>query len=601
MKLQRQIKNIFATLFLLNLVHAQDTIEEEKPTEIILTPGPIVGKYNKNDLDEIYNESSIEIQCTGISCNSSSDNVLLDEGKVTISNPGTYILGGELNGQLNIAVSKEDTVHLILRNATISSDFGPAIYGEKCKKVIITTEGQNYISDSTNYPEDTTTTSIITTDEIETEIIDEVNKEIENNENEDKQSKPPNACIFIKSNLSLNGKGSLNVYGNFDEGIRSKKSLKLVSGKINVASKGNGIKAKESISIKDAEINVDSGKTGIKVTKDTEPEEGFIVIDGGKIIVKAVKDGIHAETHLTVNDGNIKIIDCEEGLEAQMIDIVGGDIYIDASDDGINASKIYKLPENEDEIPSQSSISNENENENEVKDIDNNTTVEAEEKFECNNEQCDLKEKRDENDYNLDEQVYLRITGGKVDVRVEGPDLDGIDSNGSLFIGGDSEVYVSVVYGGFKSINDNSTALITGSGNFPLQPGAPGYTENPENGIKGTTGSDDITPEDILKLYPDKTRREAELIVEMVKEISAKGGKFWYDEPDLCSFLQPYVRVNVDIQLEGTPIIIKDSKGKVLIERKPRAQFGVIFFTSPEIIVGETYTITVGDNITETV
>ncbi|ORX75067.1 hypothetical protein BCR32DRAFT_329963 [Anaeromyces robustus] len=582
MKLQKKIKNIFATLFLLNLVHAQDNIEEEKPTEIILTPGPIVGKYNKNDLDEIYDESSIEIQCTGITCNSSSDNVLLDEGKVTISNPGTYILGGELNGQLNIAVSKEDTVHLILRNVTISSGFGPAIYGEKCKKVIITTEGENTISDSINYLEDTTTSSIITTDEIETDIIDEVNKEIENNETEDKQSKPPNACIFIKSNLTFNGKGTLNVHGNFDEGIRSKKNLKVVSGKINVISEGNGIKAKESISIKDGEINVDSVKTGIKVTKDTEPEEGFIVIDGGNIFVKAIKDGIHAETHLTVNDGNIKIIDCEEGLEAQMIDIVGGDIYIDASDDGINASRIGAIKES-------TIIRNDGQND------------------------IPIEESIISDDYNLDEQVYLRITGGKVDVRVEGPDLDGIDSNGSLYIGGNSEVYVGVVYGGtfggmaavdsdgFKSINGNTTALITGSGNLPLQPGAPGYTENPENGIKGTSGSADLTVEDILRLYPDKTREEAEIIVDLVKENLENGQKIIYDKPESCSYFQPYLRVIIDIQLEGIPILIKDSNDKILIEHKPRAQFGIIFFTSPELIEGETYTIIVGDNIIETV
>ncbi|ORX75064.1 hypothetical protein BCR32DRAFT_305119 [Anaeromyces robustus] len=553
MKFQKQIKNIIATLFLLNLVHAQDNTENE----IILTPGPIVSKYNKNDLDEIYDESSIEIQCTGISCNSSSNNVLLDEGKVTISNPGTYILGGELNGQLNIAVSKEDTVHLILRNATISSDFGPAIYGEKCKKVIITTEGENTISDSTNYPEDTTTTtSIITTDEIETDIMDEVNKEIENNETEDEQSKPPNACIFIKSNLTLNGKGTLNVYGNFDEGIRSKKNLKIISGKINVISEGNSIKAKESISIKDGEINIDSGKSAIKVTKDTEPEEGFIVIDGGKIIVKAVKDAIHAETHLTINDGNIKIIDCEEGLEAQMIDIIGGDIFINTTDDGINATRIGSTGDDEEIAP--------------------------------------------KDGYNYDEQVYIRIIGGKVDVKADSKNTDGIDSNGSLYIGGNSEVYADIVYGsafgrlssidsdGYKSINGNATALITGSGKF--------YSGTVlEDGIKGTSSADDLTPEYVIKMYPDKTREEAESIVEYVKMSAANGQEFIYDDPGSCSFFQPYVRIIFTTQREGIPIIIKDKEGKVLIERKPRAQFGIIFFTSPELIEGETYTIIAGN------
>eukprot|EP00833_Pecoramyces_ruminatium_P002849 jgi/Orpsp1_1/1176881/evm.model.c7180000059378.1 len=198
MKFQKKIINIFATLFLLNLVHAKESIKTNQSEKIVLIPGPITGKYNINDLEEIYDESSIEIQCTGTLCNSISDNVLLDEGKVTISNSGTYILGGELNGQLNINATKEDIIHLILRNLTISSDFGPAVNGEKCKKVIITTEGQNTISDSINYPEASTFT---TNEEVE---------KIENDGNET-QSKLPNACIFIKSNITFNGKGSLNV------------------------------------------------------------------------------------------------------------------------------------------------------------------------------------------------------------------------------------------------------------------------------------------------------------------------------------------------------------------------------------------------------
>jgi len=611
MKFQRHIKNIFTTLFLLNLVHAQDNIEKEKNENLILIPGPITGKYNKVDLDETYDESSIEIQCAGTTCNSSSDNVLLDEGKVTISNPGTYILGGELNGQLNITATKEDIIHLVLRNITISSDFGPAIYGEKCKNVIITTEGQNTISDSNNYPEGAAT------DEGDDEAKNDEaeNNEAENKESENKTSKPPNACIFIKSNLTFNGKGSLDVNSNFNEGIRSKKNLKLVSGKINVTSKGNGIKAKQSVSIKDAEINIDSGKNGIKVTKDTEPEEGFIVIDGGKIYVKAVKDGIHAETHLTINDGIIKVTDCTEGLEGQMIDIVGGDIDIEASDDGINASKIGAIKESE-------SVRNDNNSKdaNEVEPIDDDITVDAEEDSEYETEKLEEKDIPDEiieesiedvsqDNYNIDEQVYLRIVGGKIDVRVEGPDLDGIDSNGSLYIGGDSEVYISAVYGGafghmaavdsdgYKSINGNSTTFITGSGNFYKESD---LQEPREDGIKGTTGSEELTIEEVLKIYPDETLEGAIKIVNHANEIRKKGVKFWYDKPESCSFLQPYVRVTIDIQREGTPICIKDSKGKIIVERTPRTQFGIIFFTSPEIIEGETYSITAG-KITETV
>jgi len=605
MRFQKQIINVLVILFLLYFVHAQEKVESKG---IAINPSSLIGKYDKNDLDESYNEST-EIQCTGTKCVSLSNDVLLDEGKVTISKAGTFILSGELNGQLNIATTKEDLIHLILRNATISSNFGPAIYGEKCKKLIITIEGQNTISDSTNYPEEAS--NLETKEKLETE------------------KNSPNACIFIKSNLTFNGNGSLDVNANFNEGIRSKKNLKLVSGKINVISKGNAIKAKESISIKDVEINIDSGKSAIKVTKDTDPEEGFIVVDGGKITIKAVKDGIHAETRLSINDGIIKIIECEEGLEGEKIDITGGDIYIDSNDDCINASKIK---------------------------------VEGEE---------DLISGIEKNSIN-DEQVYIRITGGRIDARVEGIDPDAIDSNGSLYIGGTSEVYADTVYGGVfgrtasldsdgtKVIDVGSIALITASGKFPDPPES--WNEYPEESDKAKISrrseslensetsemsesiedseiseiseiqeyseiseipesidnsetfkisesledSETPTVEDILKMFPYLTEEQAVEVVNNLEIYTSQGVVFSgstynYDEPNTKSCLQPYIRVIVDLQSEGTPIVIKDKEGKALIERKPRARFAIIFFTSPEIIEGETYLVNVGSDITKSV
>jgi len=607
MKFQKQVINIVATLFSIYLVHAQEEVEKKQPEELILNPGPIIGTYNKNDLNEVYDESSIEIQCAGKTCTSSSDNVLLDEGKITISNAGTYIFGGELNGQLNIDATKEDLIHLILRNATISSDFGPALYSEKdkCKKLVITTEGQNNISDSTQYPE---------------EVVAE---EAENDEN---KNKSPDACIFISNNLTFNGKGSLEVNGNFSGGIRSKKNLKFVSGKINVVAKDNGIKAKESISVKEAEVNVNAGNSAIRVTKDTDPEEGFIVIDGGKVVVNATNDAIHAETHLTINDGYVEIIDCLEGLEGQMIDITGGDVLINASNDGINASKITH-----DEVVE--NLEEDQEADNQVENVDESETLEAEEDSASDDEDyisdeetsittmieeepteadngesnySDLTQKHYENDY----QVYIRITGGKVDVRAYGDDLDAIDANGSLYIGGNAEVYASAHYGaafghisaidadGSKIINSNSTAFVTASGRFLnlLDP-----TDK-----KGAPLRINMTLEEVYELFPEYTEEEAidflhknEQMVELFGG-DPLGSIIVYDQPESVSILQPFVRVLMDLQDEGTPVVIKDSEGNVLIERNPRTQFAIVYYTSPKLVEGETYTVAVGDDILET-
>ncbi|OUM57980.1 hypothetical protein PIROE2DRAFT_16868 [Piromyces sp. E2] len=717
MRFHKQIINSFAILFLCKLVHAEENVPAEEKVnyeQFLLTPGPLTGKYDKADLDQTYNQST-EIHCTGKTCvSTSSEVVLLDEGKVTISKSGTYIFDGELNGQLNIDAKKDDLVHLVLRNATISSDFGPAIYGEKCKKLIITTEGQNFISDSIHYPEDATTT--------------------EGNENEpedgsENKKKAPNACIFIKSNLTFNGNGSLDVAANFNEGIRSKKNLKFISGNFNVVSKGNSIKAKESLSIKGGEFNIDSGKSAIKVTKSTDPDEGFIVIDGGKMTIKAKKDGIHAETHLTVNDGIIKIIKSEEGIEGQMVDITGGDIYVDCSNDCINAGLI-------------------------------------------NAKSADYEGKLEEKYMN--EQIYINITGGKVDIKVEGMNLDGIDSNGSIYVGGTAKVYGSTAYGGafghtaavdsdgVKLIDFGSTVLITAPGKFPTleelqvlmgqnlvpeeentekakrsngsedgsetsdmsdteenvdatdvmdiqelsemsdamevsfvvpekaqpteasvvpekaqpteasvvpekaQPTetlvVPETTETsvvPENsqptevsvvpekpqpteasvvseepqptesvvvpeepqpteslailGNEATTESVDnpekeqeITVEYIMKLIPFiplELATEIQNNLELYAEggLIFKNGSYIYDQSFSKISVQPYVRFVFDMQPKNTPIVIKDSKEKVVFEYTPRAHYAIVFFTSPDIVEGETYTVSFDNGVTSSV
>jgi hypothetical protein len=98
-----------------------------------------------------------------------------------------------------------------------------------------------------------------------------------------------------------------------------------------------------------------------------------------------------------------------------------------------------------------------------------------------------------------DEQVYIKITSGKVYVKVDGRDVDGIDSNGSLYIGGDAEVYVSNgsgdIYGNMASLDSEgsnvvdigATVVVTASGMSGHGPGGPGGPDG-MNGPPGMMG-----------------------------------------------------------------------------------------------------------------
>ncbi|ORX57287.1 hypothetical protein BCR36DRAFT_345381 [Piromyces finnis] len=664
MKYCKSLINLFTILFFITWVKAQDNKTEAKP-EITLTPGPIIGEYKEKDLDDSY-DSGISIQCTGTTCTSTSDIVILNEGNVTISTAGTYVLEGELVGQVYISASKDDNVHLILNNIAITSEYGPAIYEVKCNKLIITSVGENSLTDSTNYPV------------IEDDDDDDADEDEDENDNisgntqaDDAKKKSPNACLFAKSDLSFNGKGSLIITGNYYEGIRCKKDLKFVSGIINVKAVEKGIKAKNSISIKEATINVDAVNTGIKVTKDTDPEKGFIVIDGGKVTVKAGNDGIHAETHLTINDGFVDVTESLEGLEGQMIDIVGGEIHINASDDGINASKIgsqndqfgppggfggpggpggfgSNQPGQGNNQPGQNAIisteitseivtsiitseetteSTDSDDDEEITDISDIGIVEDENEDEdvivtsstkvppiltTKNLPIEIASTKEvpalstkvapsktvktiasvtttksakslQNRFNKratdkETQVYIKITGGKVYVKVNGNDVDGIDSNGSLYIGGNAEVYVSNgsgdIYGfmaaldadGSNVIDKGATVIATGSsmGGFG-GPGGGSGMGGPPGGFNQTNSS-----------------------------FGGMGGPPGGFGMETGTVKQANIQVSVNAQEAGTEIILKDSDNNVIISHKVETKYSKILISTPQIIAGANYTLIAG-------
>ena len=248
---------------------------------------------DSNDTDSSYNESeSVKITLNGSSADINGNGAKADGGTITISAAGTYIISGTLDdGQIVIEAGKNDTVKLILNNATIKSSTTAAIYASKCEKTIIVLEDgtTNTISDGSNYT-DTTETS-------DTE--------------DDSDSNSPNAAIFIQDDLTILGTGTLNVTGNSNNGITSKDTLKITSGTINVTAVHHGITGKDNLYISGGTVNVTSTSgDGLRSTySDTDKEEkGHIYIENADITVTAGKDGIQAEKNLIINSGTINIV-----------------------------------------------------------------------------------------------------------------------------------------------------------------------------------------------------------------------------------------------------------------------------------------------------
>ena len=105
-----------------------------------------------------------------------------------------------------------------------------------------------------------------------------------------------------------------------------------------------GIKAENEIYIKSGTINIQAYDDAIHANNDGiiengETPLGNVNISGGTLVLNASDDGIHADGILNISGGNVRVESAYEGLEANVINVTGGDTYAYATDDGMNATK----------------------------------------------------------------------------------------------------------------------------------------------------------------------------------------------------------------------------------------------------------------------
>ena len=92
-----------------------------------------------------------------------------------------------------------------------------------------------------------------------------------------------------------------------------------------------GLKAANGMLISGGNITINSADDAIH-------SDVSLTINGGTFALASGDDAIHAEDTLTVTAGKIDISESYEGLEALNIKVMGGDIKLVASDDGLNAA-----------------------------------------------------------------------------------------------------------------------------------------------------------------------------------------------------------------------------------------------------------------------
>ena len=133
--------------------------------------------------------------------------------------------------------------------------------------------------------------------------------------------------------------------------------VSISSGKINFGSWSNyssgnnngadisakGVKAENEIYIKGGTLDIKAYDDAIHANNDGSLENGDsplgnVNISGGTLTLNASDDAVHADYTLNISGGKTTVTSAYEGLEGNLIKISGGETYVYATDDGVNAT-----------------------------------------------------------------------------------------------------------------------------------------------------------------------------------------------------------------------------------------------------------------------
>ena len=259
--------------------------------------------------------TEITLTGSGATCDSSSVYVG-EDGKISINSAGTYLITGTLDdGMIYVDCVDAGIITLVLKGVSITNGDGACIHIRKTQNAVITLyEGtENVLTDGAAYkfenPEDT----------------------------------EPDAAIYSKDDLTINGTGTLTVNGNYSNGIVSKDGLKIDNGTINVTAARHGIKGKDYLIINGGTLNINSLRDGIKSTNYDSQLVGYIEINGGTVNIMSEDEAVQAVSAVNFNGGTVSVGSTNNGIKCDgAINFNGGTVAIDVEDNALNGFVINK-------------------------------------------------------------------------------------------------------------------------------------------------------------------------------------------------------------------------------------------------------------------
>jgi len=258
-------------------VNRSPAVEQGEPAAVV--DMDIASLFSDRDREGTYDEAhAVVITLSGSSAQSDGRGVTVAGSAVTITGEGVYVLRGSLEGTVTVDVDKSEKVQLVLDGAAVAAPVGAAIYVAQADKVFLTLVGENRL-ESSSFGEDNV-----------------------------------DGTVFSREDLTINGAGSLTVVSPAGHGVVSKDELTVTGGSFTIQCAGHGLEGKDSVAIAGGSFVITSGKDGIHGENDEDAALGYVYIEKGDFVITAEGDGISAGACMQIDGGSFDIL-CGGGAE----------------------------------------------------------------------------------------------------------------------------------------------------------------------------------------------------------------------------------------------------------------------------------------------
>lgn len=519
--------------------------------------------FTERDMETTYDEeNAVSIELNGDSAVCESDSVQIAESTVSIVEEGTYILSGALDdGMLIVDADDTDKVQIVLNGAQITSSSSAAVYVLSAHKVFITTAvgTENTLANGGEYV-----------------AIDDNNID---------------AAVFSKSDLTLNGEGSLCVSAAVGHGIVSKDDLVLTSGTYEITAASHGLSGKDSVRIAGGSYTIQSGKDGIHAENADDASLGFVYIADGTFAITAEGDGMSAAGYLQADGGDYTITagggageqtlggeaapemaegtqsDTEsstedstsmKGMKSSTELLLNGGAYVlNCADDALHSNGNLTVNNGSFEIQTGDDGIH----------ADNAVVI----------MDCDMEILQS---YEGIEGLSIDIAGGEIALTASDDGLNAAGGNDSSGTGGRGDDIFAVTEGAYICISGGTLNInaygdgIDSNGDLTVS-GGQTYVSGPVNGGNGS-----------LDYAGEAAITGGIFVAAGASEMAQNFGE---------SSTQAVMMVNVSGGEAGSTITLADSDGSELLTWQAEKAYSSVIVSCPELAQGETYTLTTGE------